>query len=218
MKEIQEFLNGNKKWCVVQGDCAEVLPEIKTAFAIVTDPPYGLGKKWGNGKASKKNSWKKAIRSMPGDWDSEINPIVESFPQMSKEVVIWGGNYYSLPPCRGLLVWDKCQPKEWVQSHGEVAWTNLDIPLRTFRMPQCVAYGNMNKRHPTQKPVPLMRWCIEFISCGLVVDPFCGSGSTGVAAIWEGKRFLGIEKRKDYVCLSRSRLYHAEFSKPGSSV
>src|SRR5690606_11049245 len=91
----------------------------------------------------------------------------------------WGGNYYALPPSRCWFLWDKKQNDQWTTAQAEMAWTNVDRPIRTFRMSQVEAHTEMgHKKHPTQKPVSLMKCCIRMVNADVttILDPFMGSG------------------------------------------
>jgi hypothetical protein len=116
--------------------------------------------------------------------------------QLARLSIVWGGNYYHLPPARCWLLWDKKQNDQWTTAQAEMAWTNLDRPVRVFRMSQVEAYGAMDKQHPTQKPLKLMTWCIAMTqddSIATVLDPFMGSGTTLRAAKDLGRKAIGIE-------------------------
>lgn len=139
-------------------------------------------------------------------WDSEAPDsfLLDLVRSRASKQIIWGGNYFCLPPCRGVLVWDKCQP--WPNfSQVEIAWTNLDRPAALFRHDKSDIEG---KCHPTQKPLPLMRWCINLVGAdtGSVLDPFMGAGTTLVAAKLEGKRAIGIEINEEYCEAAANKL------------
>ena len=124
--------------------------------------------------------------------------------------IIFGGNYYQLPPVRGWLIWDKMQ--EHTSGHAELAWSNLDLPVRVYRLSRIEAYSAMNKQHPTQKPVSLMKWCLGFIPENFTIfDPFMGSGSTGVAAIELWRKFIGCEINPEYYAIAEKRIKSAVF-------
>ncbi len=134
----------------------------------------------------------------------------DSVVLMADSVVIWGGNYYSLPPCRRFLIWDK-------ENDGrdfadiEFAWTNVDAVARIFRMRPMNMDGG--KVHPTQKPVSLMRWCIQQAKVpdgGAILDPYMGSGSTGVAAVQMRHPFIGIEMEPKYFDIACRRIEEAQ--------
>ena len=164
-----------------RGDCLEILPTLGKVDAVVTDPPYGLGDKWNGGAGGNKSSWR-FPPSEAKSWDMATVSGVERLSKFS-QCIIWGGNYYNLPVSRCWLVWDKKQPDTWTTGQCELAWTNLDRPVRAFRMAQCELANEGVKYHPTQKPTALMQWCLKWISSETILDPFMGSGTTGVACV-----------------------------------
>lgn len=198
------------------GDNRVVLSELVDVAAIVTDPPYGILNLQGEGTTT-------AIRKSPRqqgsgtlknrllnqsnvEWD--VAPSPEMFEMMrakSKHQIIWGGNYFALPPARGMLVWDKEQPWENF-SQAELAWTNLERPAGLFRA--SAVRSIPNKCHPTQKPLSLMAWCIAMLPVGdgTVCDPYMGSGTTGVACLQAGRPFIGIERDSAYFEMACDRL------------
>ena len=190
------------------GDCREILPLLSGIDACVTDPPYGLGDKWKGGAGGKRSSWKipqtEAMR-----WDMEapdfVSQIVAEYPS-----IVWGGNYFGLPPTRGWLVWDKKQRGTWTTGHTELAWTSLDQPIRAYSLSQVEAYSRMDKAHPTQKPLALMQWCLGFVpDAQTILDPFMGSGTTGVASVKLGRKFIGIEIDEGYFDIACRRIREA---------
>jgi site-specific DNA-methyltransferase (adenine-specific) len=187
------------------GDCLEVLPTLGKVDAVVTDPPYGLGDRWQGGGGSKHTSWKfDPLEAMA--WDGSTVEGVESLPDIASEVVIWGGNYYRLPPARGWLIWDKKQNDEWTTGQAELAWSNLDRPVRVYRLAQCEQANEGPKFHPTQKPLSLMQWCLKWITGETILDPFMGSGTTGVACANLGRKFIGIEIEPKYFDIACKRI------------
>lgn len=187
------------------GDCRDFMRGMEAwSVVTVTDPPYGLGDRMSGGDSGE---WSKGWSVAP-QWDKETSGAVILLPDFCK-CIIWGGNYYDLPPSRGWLIWDKIQ--EHSSGHAELAWTNLDIPIRTFRMSRVEAYSKMNKEHPTQKPLALMRWCIELVSVpgDVIFDPFMGSGTTGVAALQLGRKFIGCELDAGYFAIAQRRIEQA---------
>lgn len=189
------------------GDCREVLPTLGKVDAVVTDPPYGIGT--GKQKMSPSGS----LKWPEQEWDNE--PAFEALElalQKGLWHIVWGGNYYILPPSRCWLIWDKGQPDAWYSTaHFEMAWTNMDRNARAFRMSQVEAYGSMDKKHPSQKPLPLMKWCVNLLpETEVVLDPFMGSGTTGVATMELGKQFIGIEREPAYFDIACRRIEQAQ--------
>jgi site-specific DNA-methyltransferase (adenine-specific) len=183
------------------GRAEEILPQLtERADLLLTDPPYGLGEKWNGGGGGRMSSWS-FNPDEAKEWDGEtidLLPVIK----YATNAIVWGGHLYSLPPKRGWLVWDKKQSGNWTTGHAELAWTTFDIPVRSFRMSRVEAHRNMNKLHPTQKPIALFVWCIEKIAQmqrgQLILDPFCGVATTLVAAKLLGCRSIGIEMSEKY--------------------
>ena len=193
------------------GDCLDFLRTLPdgSVDAVVTDPPYGLGKLLGPRQRTDPNQWAKHYNDGAPEWDKETHPGVYEALKLAPLAIVWGGNYYRLPPQRGWLIWDKMQKHS--SGHGELAWTNLDQPVRTFRLSRVEAYSRMNKTHPTQKPLSLMEWCLSFLPEGCtVLDPFMGSGTTGVACVNTGRNFIGCEIRPGYFAIAEKRIKAAE--------
>jgi site-specific DNA-methyltransferase (adenine-specific) len=198
------------------GDCIEVMPSLGKVDAVVTDPPYGILNLAGETKAVRKSPRQqgsgklknRVLNNANVEWD--IAPSSEFFDlalAMSRWQIFWGGNYFDLPPTRGVLVWDKEQP--WPNfSQAELAWTNLDRPAAMYRANS--GRAEPNKVHPTQKPVGLMTWCLTFLpEASLVLDPFLGSGTTGVACAKLGRSFIGIERHEPYFDIACQRIRDA---------
>jgi site-specific DNA-methyltransferase (adenine-specific) len=190
------------------GDCRDILPTLGKVDAVVTDPPYGLGDKWQGGGGSKKTSW----RFDPSEaraWDGSTVASVLDLPSVASEVIIWGGNYYALPPSRCWLVWDKKQNDQWTTGQAELAWTSIARPIRVFRFAQCEQASEGAKDHPTQKPLSLMTWCLKWTDGQTILDPFMGSGTTGVACVQLGRKFIGIEIEPKYFDIACKRIEEA---------
>jgi site-specific DNA-methyltransferase (adenine-specific) len=192
------------------GDCRDVLPSLPKVDAVVTDPPYGfLAGSSGQGAGKLKN---RKLNVASTDWDiaPESNFIAHQVIEHGKDAVVWGGNYFSLPPCRGILVWDKQQP--WPNfSAAELAWTTLDRPCAMFRLSSSRADKGENNPHPTVKPLELMKWCLDFLpNSQTILDPFMGSGTTGVAAVQMGRDFIGIEREPKYFDIACKRIEDAQ--------
>jgi site-specific DNA-methyltransferase (adenine-specific) len=191
------------------GDCREVLPTLGRVDAVVTDPPYGLGDLWQGGNAASRGTWKLSDGGGEVAWDREVFDDIQSVVDAGTYAIIWGGNYYALPPRRGWLVWDKIA--RFTSGDCEFAWTNLDQPARIFSFGrQEIQNEAGRKSHPTEKPISLMKWCLEFISdARTIIDPFCGSGTTGIAAVKLGRRFIGIEIEERYFNIACKRIQAA---------
>ena len=186
---------------IFHGDCREIVPELGRFDLLLTDPPYGLGERM---KSGNEGEWSKGFSVAP-TWDAATAPGVVEMALAVPLAIVWGGNYYPLPPSRGWLIWDKMQ--EHTSGHAELAWTSLDIPVRTFRMSRVEAYGNMNKAHPTQKPLELMTWCISLAGdVQTILDPFAGSGTTGRAAKDLGRKAVLIEIEERYCEIAARRM------------
>jgi DNA modification methylase len=194
------------------GDCLEILPTLadKSVDAVITDPPYGINFINGGGR-NPKNGWR-TFYDNEGDWD-KWKPTKEYFDHMlriGKVVIIWGGNYFSdcLPPSQQWLVWDKGQ-RDFSLADGELAWSSQDKAVRMFTYSRA-AMLKERVEHPTQKPVALMKWCIEIAKAQNILDPFMGSGSTGVAAAQLGCDFTGIEINPKYHAIAEKRIKAAQ--------
>jgi len=187
------------------GDCLEILPTLEKVDAVVTDPPYGLGEDGGKFR-DRKGGGHRILENL--GWDKE-RPPKEVFMLMESAApvrIYWGGNYFAdyLPPSKGWLYWNKLMGGDF--SDGELAYTNLNKALRQF------IYCNKThgKLHPTQKPVPLMDWCIAYAgNPRVVLDPFMGSGTTGVSCATSGRAFIGIEREPKYFDIACERIENA---------
>jgi site-specific DNA-methyltransferase (adenine-specific) len=189
-------------------DCMEVLPTLDRVHAAVTDPPYGIGKD-GQKLTTGGHGGRKAYDFKGWDGERPGRPIFDAIRAVSDKQVIWGGNYFAdlLPPTMRWLVWDKGQRIN--QSDGELAWTSEQKALRILTINR-VALLLEGAEHPTQKPVQVMKWSIQQVSPATsILDPFMGSGTTGVAALKMGKRFVGIELDPDYFEIACKRIEEA---------
>ena len=187
---------------LILGDCLEVMPTLGNVDAVVTDPPYGIG--YDGQKGGKRGKTFQRDYAFKG-WDSEAPEVswVTASP-----AIVWGGNYFGLPAAGKWLSWDKMQ--EFSGADFELAWTNLTGPSKVFRMSRIEAYGNIDKQHPTQKPVALMQWCLGFLpDAHTILDPFMGSGTTGVACQKLGRAFIGIELDPEYFAIACKRVDEA---------
>lgn len=196
------------------GDCRGILPTLPKVDAVITDPPYGIGEAAGKNKSRSKM----AISKDFGDdsWDDE--PIADDLIRMVREAgkwaVIFGGNYYAMPPARCWLVWDK-ENGENDFADCELAWTNLPRAVRRIRYMwhgMLRANGETRGDHPTQKPIGVMEWAINHVPAPsqTILDPFMGSGTTGVACMNLGRQFIGIEREPKYFEIACRRIEDAQ--------
>lgn len=184
---------------LILGDCLEILPTLGRFGACVTDPPYGIGIA---ANPVRQKHAKAAWDDAPPD-----AALFSSLRIISDWQIIWGGNYFDLPPAQGFFVWDKVQPENFSLSMCEQAWTNIESPAKLFRR-HVVSFA---KEHPTQKPEELMLWCMGFLpdTAVSVLDPYMGSGTTGVACVRLGKAFTGIEREPRYFDIACRRIEEA---------
>lgn len=192
------------------GDCREILPTLGKVDAVVTDPPYGIGKLWKGGSG---HGWGKASdqAELRNSWDGAIpSDVIMGLIRSNLPVILWGGNYFPVPASRGWLVWNKPE-RNFTLAEAELAWTNVDMRVRVFDH----ARSDQGREHPTQKPVALMKWCIELLSKDLntFLDPFMGSGTTGVACAKLGRKFIGIEIELKYFDIACRRI-EAAYKQP----
>lgn len=187
------------------GDCRDILPILGTVDAVVTDPPYGIG------FAAQPTRYQRANGMVATSWD-DCTPDGDLMKQVllaGKYVCVWGGNYHALPVSRGWLAWSK-RGNAPSMADLELAWTNQDMNARSFE--KTVKSASLEKNlqtapHPSQKPVALMSWSIGFApDAQVILDPFMGSGTTGVAALKMQKQFIGIERDPGYFDIACRRI------------
>lgn len=142
----------------------------------------------------------RSLNTLELDWDNEV-PTKEYFDELfriSKNQIIWGGNYFNLPPTRCIIVWDKCQP--WDNfSQFEMAWTSFDKPAKLYKLSNTGGSNKEKKINPTQKPVKLYdKTYLDFCEQGMIVlDTHLGSGSNRITAQKANCHFIGYEKSKE---------------------
>ena len=185
------------------GDCLEILPTLPKVDAVITDPPYGIG------------VTKTRRGGQVESWDAEISQRgINKAIECSKEAVVFGGNYYSLPPSRCWLVWDKMISDGLNLAGAELAWTNIDrhgVRLKKHLWSGPFREGGEERNgHPTQKPVAVMEWVVKNTAGTTVLDPFMGSGTTGVACMNLGRKFIGIEIEERYFNIACERIENAQ--------
>lgn len=186
-------------------DCMEymrTLPDKAFDLAVV-DPPYGININMNAGRRKNARAPKRENKS----WDKSGPPesYYRELFRVSKNQIIWGGNYFNLPPCGCFLIWDKKQPEEVTFASCEFAWTSLAGSAKTFY------FSPMNQGesriHPTQKPVALYDWIYRrYAKPGdKILDTHLGSGSSRIAAYNAGLDFVGCEIDPDYFAAQEAR-------------
>ena len=182
-------------------DCMEVLPTLGRFDAVITDPPYGI-----NANKQTLGSGKKTF-DRAGEWDN-TTPDLALCIGMAEKLCFWGGNYFSdqLPSTNHWLIWHK-KNDGLSFSECEMAWTNFGRQVRHISH----HWGGEDKVHPTMKPLAVMSWCIEQAgNPQTILDPFMGSGTTGVAAVQMGRQFIGIEREPKYFDIACKRIEDAQ--------
>ena len=199
---------------LILGDCREVLPLLPPVDLVLTDPPYGIDYRPDRVRGKPR---RKGAKIFNREWEQVIGDK-EKFdpsPFLFTKAILWGANNYSdlLPSSGGWLFWDKKKAVGFAGGHGELAWTNIckSPKLFTHMWDGFRRASEVNQHHhPTQKPVALMKWCLDLSnSDGVVFDPFMGSGSTGVACAMEGRRFIGVEIDRSYFATACRRIEQA---------
>lgn len=180
------------------GDSREIIGGL-TFDAICTDPPYGLGKRMQGGSWGATDQESGFLR-----WDLETPDwFVDAVGDAP--AIVWGGNYLPFPPSRCWLIWNKINAVP-TMADFEQAWTNIDRPSKRLDLP----VGRVEYGHPTQKPLALMEWCLGFLpNARTILDPFMGSGTTGVACAKLGRSFIGIELDPGYFDIACRRIEEA---------
>lgn len=212
---------------IYHSDCRELLSLGFSASCVCSDPPWGADTNVDSKRFSKKASdfWGCTDRSrirthekVRGD-NEPFNPL----PWIEKPAILWGGNHFAsrLPNSGGWLIWDKrwkieeIADKGWPLGEAELAWTNVIGTTRVFRnrwagLLRSTEQGEFY--HPTQKPVELMEWCIQFLPAeGAILDPYMGSGTMLIAAKRKGREAIGIELHEPYCETAAQRLSQEVF-------
>lgn len=189
-----------------QGDCRDILPTLGKVDAVVTDPPYGIGESGGKARTRGCNT----PNHERLEWDNETPPqeVFDWLFANSDDQAIFGANYFTdrnLPPRMGWLYWDKCMGGDF--SDGELIFTSRMKALKAIRIPQ----NSVDRVHPTQKPVSVMKAVLTYFpDAETILDPFMGSGTTGVAAVQMGRKFIGIEREPKYFDIACKRIEDAQ--------
>lgn len=207
MKDIQLF----------QGDCLELMKNIpdKSIDLIITDPPYGKkADKGTNGFGSAKN------RRYAGGWDNS-RPSKEVFDEMlriSKNIICFGGNYFAdmMPISNCWIFWDKKGDIAFQNpfADGELIYTSFKKPVKKiiFKQQGFITDSKDKRFHPTQKPSELVQTLVEMYSQSgdVICDPFMGSGTTGIACVNTGRKFIGMELDENYFNIAKERIEQAK--------
>jgi len=175
-------------------------PDNHFDLAIV-DPPYGIGEKFKGGKSGKMN-FNKIVEK---GWDSA--PSEEYFSELqrvSENQIIWGGNYFALPPSRCFIIWDKLISFDFSLAMCEMAWTSFDKNAKIFQLP----VPKTGKIHDCQKPVRLYTWLLaNYAKAGdKILDTHVGSASSLIACHQLGFDVVGCELDEEYYQLASQRL------------
>ena len=189
------------------GDCRDILPTLPKVDAVITDPPYGIGASAGVGKYGR-------LKTTDLGWDSSAPDelMIDAIIRAGEYAIVFGGNYMALPPSRNFLVWDKGAGFKGRRfAECEFAWCSWDANARLMTRDPLACGDYRAKEHPTQKPVPVMAWCIRHApKSQTILDPFMGSGTTGVAAVQMGRQFIGIEREPKYFEIACRRIEDAQ--------
>lgn len=229
MSDPVSFLDGRVR--LYLGDCREILPTLGKVDAVVTDPPYGQRQNVNVTYAG--GTRERAIRQRNGGSimvrPNVYEPVVGDHKpfdpghllDLAPELLIWGAHRFAdRLPAGSWLVWDKVPTgKVRDQGDGEAAWINRDQPMRIFRLlwdglsvgtgARHEVTAGQKRYHPTQKPETVMAWCLGFIKGRAILDPYMGAGATGVAAVRDGRQFIGIEIDSRYFDIACRRIEEA---------
>ncbi len=198
-------------------DCREILPTLPKVDAVVTDPPYGIFKaSGGDGRMFGKDTIY-SVDDSAAEWDARPDGELLALVRAAAPLwTIWGGNYMAsdLGDTKGLLIWNKLTGNN-SYADGECAFTNKVGTMRIMTHQWCGAFKDSERGeraiHPTQKPVAVMRWCISYAKdAQTILDPFMGSGTTGVACVQLGRAFTGIERERKYFDIAVERISRAQ--------
>jgi DNA modification methylase len=196
------------------GDARDILPQLEPVDCVLTDPPYGIGENRSRVMSRSRPSprWRGAYARDYGEFHWDAAPVdqrlLDEARALGQEQIIFGGNYFSLPPSAAWLVWDKMNGGNDF-ADCELAWTNLKQAVRIIH--HCwngfQRKGGEDRWHPTQKPLSVIRWCLSWSKThGTILDPFMGSGTTLLAAKQLGRHAIGVEIEEKYCQIAIKRL------------
>lgn len=188
----------------------DILPTLDRVDAVITDPPYGINENHKKVASRRKLAAPKNYGEF--DWDKKppSEQVINFCRQIGDWQAIFGGNFFYLPPSSCWLVWDKMNTGDFADC--ELAWTNWPKAVRRlqWRWNGMIRESNEERFHPTQKPLGVMKWVIDLCpKSETILDPFMGSGTTGVAAVQMGRKFIGIEREPSYFDIACRRIEQA---------
>ena len=198
---------------IYHGNCREILPTLEPVDLVLTDPPYGIGESAGRNKTRSKMAVSKDYGNASWDDAPPDKETINLAIAAGRSAIVFGGNYFALPASPCWLVWDKDNGATDF-ADCELAWTNLEIAVRRIRwrwQGMLQEHGGKHKelrQHPTQKPLAVMKWCIERVPGNpqSIIDPFMGSGTTLRAAKDLHRKAIGIEIDERYCEIAANRL------------
>jgi len=207
LKERQLEIMQDKMNKIHHIDCLEFMKQVPDNYfdLVLTDPPYGIGAS--NNSLGLRKEHKHKRTWIKKDWDSEVpsDDIFEEIMRISKNQIIWGGNYFNLGACKNYIIWDKKISGDVPFAHCEMAWTSYINAPTIFRLG--IQSLGEERHHPTQKPLKLFDYCLRTNSTiKTVFDPFMGSGTTAVVCKSLGLDWCGCELEEDYIEIANKRL------------
>ncbi len=207
---IREEIIGDCR--LILGDCLEVLPTLGGGMAVVSDPPYGMDWDTDSTRFSGGHRTHRARRQEGrDDWGDIRNDDVPFDPSAwigFDECILFGANHFAARlPVGTTLVWIKRLDAAFGSflSDAEIAWQKGGYGVYCKRDLSNYAL-TASRQHPTQKPLDLMEWCVRRTKAETILDPYMGSGTTGVACVRLGRKFIGIEIDESYFNISCRRI------------
>ena len=222
-KKLSDYLfyeESNPNIKIYLGDSSEILPLIETCDLLLIDPPYGIFEDMESDGVMFGKETIYSVDKTATEWDKRPSKeLISLAMSKAKYWTIWGGNYFAdyLGASKGTLVWNKKTGNN-TYADGELAFTNTVGTMRIFNHQWCGAFKDSERGlravHPTQKPVQLMKWCIQkskYYDLHLkILDCFMGSGSTAIACKELKKDFIGIEVSEKYCQIAVKRLQNTQ--------